>query len=231
MDERTSRIFFGLCLLVLVWIGVYWAWQPTREQGPTITFETRPDEQPPENTGESSSSFDELNGSESGPTTVESSNPIEPPLARVELIPPEFTEHIVAPNELMQTIAKRYYGSIDDWTIIAKANPRVDPKKLRPGMVLLIPKDKDNIQGKLVGEDTPPGVITTHHETESKVIEYVVRPGDSLSVISQRIYGSSRHARFIYESNRDILRSMDAISVGQLLRLPPLAQDDSAPGG
>jgi len=230
MDERTSRIFFGLCLLVLVWIGVYWAWQPTREQGPTITFETRPDEQPSENTDESLSSPDESNVSQTSSTPFDTSGPLEPPLARVELIPPEFSEHIVAPNELMQTIAKRYYGSIDDWTIIAKANPRVDPKKLRPGMVLLIPKDKDNIQGKLVGEDTPPGVITTHHETESKVIEYVVRPGDSLSVISQRIYGSSRHARFIYESNRDILRSMDAISVGQLLRLPPLAQDESAPG-
>jgi len=232
MDERTSRIFFGLCLLVLVWIGVYWAWQPTREQQPTITFETRPDERSVENTAESTKSNADAQGEDQSPQTdLGASTPVEQPIARVELIPPEFTEHIVAPNELMQTIAKRYYGSIDDWTIIAKANPRVDPKKLRPGMVLLIPKDKDNIQGKLVGVDTPPGVITTHHETESKVIEYVVRPGDSLSVISQRIYGSSRHARFIFESNRDILRSMDAISVGQLLRLPPLDQDESGPGG
>ena len=42
MDERTSRIFFGLCMLVLVWIGVYWMWHPSREQDPVITFEPPP---------------------------------------------------------------------------------------------------------------------------------------------------------------------------------------------
>ena len=48
MDERTSRIFIGLCLLVLVWIGVYWMWQPEQDnKQPTITFEQQPQSQPP----------------------------------------------------------------------------------------------------------------------------------------------------------------------------------------
>ncbi len=208
MDERSSRIFFGLCMLVLVWIGVYWMWQPTHEQEPVITFDRLPTE---------------------GVGAVDVSVP-DVVVDRPRVIPPEFTEHVVRSGELMQTIAKQYYGSIDEWAVIAKANPSVDPQKLKPGMVLRIPVDKSNIQGKLVGVETQPGVIRAHAQSKPKVIEYMVQSGDSLSVISQRIYGSSRYARFIYESNRDTLRSMDAISIGQLLKLPPLPEgEDQAP--
>lgn len=222
-------------MLVLVWIGVYWMWQPTNEQKPLITFAQNPVSDTFTKPQITPKITDE-------PDIDPSSNPIieptsEPLIDQTRLIPPEFTEHIVQPNELMQAIAKHYFGSIDDWTIIAKANPSVDPQKLKPGMVLRIPVDKTNIQGKIVGAQIQPGVITSHTDPESKVIEYVVRSGDSLSVISQRIYGSSHHARFIYESNRDILRSMDSISIGQLLKLPPLPDDevrsnnDSDPNG
>ncbi len=243
MDERSSRVFFGLCMLVLIWIGVYWMWQPTHEQEPVITFDRLPvgevDSQP-RTMGE-----DEAQGLAiiPGPRVdVVDDDPVHEPIVErvVEpvvtapvLIPPEFTEHVVKFGERMQTIAKQYYGSIDDWAVIAKANPGVDPQKLKPGMVLRIPVDKTNIQGKVLGVETRPGVIRSHTASDSKVIEYMVQSGDSLSVISQRFYGSSRYARFIYESNRDILRSMDAISIGQVLKLPPLAEAEgqSGPGG
>lgn len=235
MDERTSRIFFGLCMLVLVWIGVYWTWQPSRELEPAITFGTAPEPDPTPDQAQDEPK--DARNPQTGAQPPQNDPPPPQPQQKIiqiptqdqpRLIPPQFTEHIVQPNELMQHIAKAYYGSIDDWVVIAKANPRVDPRKLKPGMVLRIPTDKNNIQGVLEGVDAQPGVITSHTPTQSKVIEYVVRPGDSLSVISQRIYGSSRHARFIFESNRDVLRSMDAISVGQLLRLPPLPDEDPA---
>jgi len=239
MDERTSRIFFGLCMLVLVWIGVYWMWQPSKEQEPTIRFGQNPALSEPATTIEPTPETDP--GSAVTPTVSESNpfsdlipktDPIDNNLANAandetRLIPPEFTQHVVQQGELMQSIAKLYFGSIDDWGIIARANPSVDPRKLKPGMVLLIPKDKDNIQGKVVGGKVEPGVIVPHTASESKVIEYIVQSGDSLSRISQRIYGSSRHAQFIFESNRNILRSMDDISIGQLLKLPPLPEDEN----
>ena len=227
MDERSSRIFFGLCMLVLVWIGVYWMWEPASEQDPVITFANHR-----MNHIEVEQKIDEAEVIEREDNSdLSQSNDQEPAfIAQVidvpapRLIPPEFTEHIVRPDELMQTIAKEYFGSIDDWTIIAKANPKIDPRKLKPGMVLRIPKDKTNIQGKLVGAETEPGVIVPHTDDGSKVIEYIVQSGDSLSMISQRIYGSSTHAQFIFESNRGTLRSMDSISIGQLLKLPPLPE-------
>lgn len=226
MDERSSRIFFGLCMLVLVWIGVYWMWQPSREQEPVITFANQPLVEPPV---EEPVEVPDPVGEPAGLTTDPEPEPVAEPVIKPapRLIPPEFTEHIVQPDELMQTIARQYFGSIDDWTIIAKANPKIDPRKLRPGMVLRIPKDKTNIQGKLVGGDVEPGVITPHTDDGSKVIEYIVQSGDSLSRISLRIYGSSRHAQFIFESNRDTMRSIDSISIGQLLRLPPLPEENA----
>ena len=229
MDERTSRIFFGLCMLVLVWIGVYWMWQPSREQDPVITFEPPPSR--PEQTDPAPSESE--NAAASPPIIAQiqaTPAPTPAPAPGPRLIPPEFTEHIVRKDERMQTIAQAYYGSINDWPVIAKANPSVDPQKLYEGIVLRIPKDKNNIQGIVLGATTRPGVIESRTPTESRVIEYVVRPGDSLSVIAQRIYGSSRHARFIYDSNRDILKSMDSISVGQLLKLPPLPAGTDQPG-
>ena len=235
MDERSSRIFFGLCMLVLVWIGVYWMWQPSQ---PVITFDdapviTRIDDPEPE--PEIATAHSENNDQTPSTGLLP---PAQDPVVQItetsRLIPPEFFDHIVAQDEVMQTIARHYFGSIDDWKIIAKANPRVDPRKLKPGMILRIPKDKMNIQGVLTGKVVQPGVLETPRldgsQADSKIIEYVVQSGDSLSRISQRIYGTSRHARFIFDSNRDILRTMDDISIGQLLKLPPIPsqQDQSS---
>ncbi len=231
MDERSSRIFIGLCLLVLVWIGVYWMWQPSNEQTPTITFE-QPIITEATNTDQPPSDPPDIQL----PTIIDqiaiakpeiNPEPTPTPKDDPKLIRPEFFKHIVQPNERMQTIAAQYFDSGDDWPIIARANPFVDPQKLSVGMVLRIPKDPTNIQGRLTGRETHPGVIESHIDDPAAVIEYVVRPGDSLSRISQRIYGSARHARFIYDANRDKLRSMDDISVGQLLKLPPLPEGET----
>ena len=237
MDERTTRIFTGICLLVVVWIGVYWMWQPRQEQAPTITFDTEPiGVAEPEPIVAFGSDADESAVEQDEAASSVRSLPVIDPVvesagSRPRVISPEFFDHLVEPGEKMQSIAKRYYGSIEDWTVISKANPKVDPQKLRVGTVLRIPKDKHNIQGVLVGGETRPGVIATHTGTGSDgTIEYIVQSGDSLSLISQRIYGTTRHAKFIFESNRDVLRSMDSISIGQLLRLPPVPETREGDG-
>lgn len=230
MDERTSRIFIGLCLLVLVWIGVYWMWQPSQEKPARITFEQpgidlpqQPIQDPATQSDEKPTIISQIDIGAPPPNPTQTPDPTPKP----RLIQPEFFEHVVQPNERMQTIAAKYFDSGDNWAIIARANPFVDPQKLKVGMVLRIPKDPQNLQGKVIGRETRPGVIESHTDTQATTIEYVVRPGDSLSVIAQRIYGSSRHARFIFDSNRDILKSMDDISVGQLLKLPPLPESNT----
>ncbi|MCA9304504.1 MAG: LysM peptidoglycan-binding domain-containing protein [Phycisphaerales bacterium] len=238
MDERSSRIFVGLCLLVLVWIGVYWMWEPERDDPPRITFPGAVEE--PEDSG---AVIDREPEPEPEPVVIE--NPLRAPIERqpvippeiitdldagrhaTRVIPPEFTTHTVREYETMGSIAKSLWGSSSRWDVISRANPSVDPDRLRVGMVLRIPVDPDNVQGKVVRDDREPGAVP---EPTAKVVEYFVQSGDSLSRIAQRFYGSSRYADFIYDYNRDTLRSKDDLKIGQLLKLPPLDETEQ-PGG
>ncbi|MEO6589131.1 MAG: LysM peptidoglycan-binding domain-containing protein [Pyrinomonadaceae bacterium] len=49
---------------------------------------------------------------------------------------------------------------------------------------------------------------------------YTVQPGDTLSKISIRYYGTSRRYMEIYDANRDVLSSPTSVKVGQVLRIP-----------
>lgn len=49
---------------------------------------------------------------------------------------------------------------------------------------------------------------------------YIVQPGDTLSKISIKFYGSSRRYMEIYDANRDVLNSPTSVRVGQVLRIP-----------
>ena len=49
---------------------------------------------------------------------------------------------------------------------------------------------------------------------------YVVQPGDSLTSISRRFYGTSNRWKDIFKANRDRLVSPESLRAGQTLRLP-----------
>ncbi len=49
---------------------------------------------------------------------------------------------------------------------------------------------------------------------------YKVRPGDTLSGISQKVYGTPDKWRDIYQYNRQILKNSNALKIGQILYLP-----------
>jgi LysM repeat protein len=49
---------------------------------------------------------------------------------------------------------------------------------------------------------------------------YTVKPGDSLSKISQELYGNAGDYMKIFEANRDVLSDPNHISPGQELKIP-----------
>jgi nucleoid-associated protein YgaU len=49
---------------------------------------------------------------------------------------------------------------------------------------------------------------------------YTVKPGDTLSKISQQFYGSASQYQRIFEANRDKLSDPDKIKPGQALKIP-----------
>jgi len=56
---------------------------------------------------------------------------------------------------------------------------------------------------------------------------YTVKAGDTLSEISMAVLGTSKRAQEIFDSNRDQLKTMDGLRIGQVLMMPG-AQKTSA---
>lgn len=54
----------------------------------------------------------------------------------------------------------------------------------------------------------------------SRPASYVVEPGDNLSLISEKLYGSAARWMDIYQANRGILDSPHDLKVGEELRIP-----------
>lgn len=49
---------------------------------------------------------------------------------------------------------------------------------------------------------------------------YTVKPGDTLSKISEEIYGNSREYMKIFDANRDVLSDPNKITPGERLKIP-----------
>lgn len=68
------------------------------------------------------------------------------------------------------------------------------------------------------GAAAPSG--TDDHADEDKVQFITVKAGDTLSAISQRVYGSANKYNQILEANKPMLKDADHIYPGQVLRIP-----------
>jgi nucleoid-associated protein YgaU len=151
----------------------------------------------------------------------------QPKDAPQAIIPPEFTDYTVKDGDTFTSIARHYYGSDALASAIIAANPLMSPDHLKPGRVIKIPKDPNNVQGIPVKQATPaPQTPLTPPTPPAPAAPagartYVVQPGDSLSKIAKEVYGDLRLSALIFEANRDQLSSEDAIKPGQTLKIPP----------
>ena len=54
---------------------------------------------------------------------------------------------------------------------------------------------------------------------------YVVRSGDTLTLISRKLYGTSKHHKDIFNANRDVLQAESDLDIGQKLKIPEIKQE------
>jgi nucleoid-associated protein YgaU len=243
MARNAPRLVTAVALLVAVWIVAYWLWPAgSATQDPGITFDdasgpprlsgappardayaplvraaeprTQPAPQPPAPQPSSEP--------QSGPALPKPA-PDGPPAGKPAVLIPRFTEYTVREGDTIVRIAKRLYGKDEHWQSIAKANPRVDPQKLRAGQTLKVPVDPANIQGVLVNPPPHAAPPTASPEPpRGAAIEYVVRPGDTLGEIARSFYGKSSLWQAIVDANRDQISSPEQIRPGMKLRIPPV---------
>ncbi|MBX3383483.1 MAG: LysM peptidoglycan-binding domain-containing protein [Phycisphaeraceae bacterium] len=230
MQEPASRIGFGLVLLVLLWIGVYWFW-PAEQPAPISFADTARPSAPRTGTSDAptppagprgESTRTAIDHPPSGdrpiPPAPQQPRPTSPEPGgnrgpgTIAVIPPQFVDHVIEPGETFRTISVKYFGTSAHASAIARANPFMSPTSLRPGRVIRVPVDPRNIQGLPV-EDAD--------EQRGGTAEYVVQRGDTLSKIASVVYGDSRLADHIFRANRDTMADMHSLRIGQKLRIPP----------
>ncbi len=231
MERGSTRLGLAALALVVIWIVVFW-WTPAPRSGATsISFGEPPErsgaDQPvaqasdpiplitPETAGLSTPARGESNAEPPRDPLVD----LGLPVGRV--VPPVFIKYTVQPGDTAHRISERFYGTTRYWQQIMGANPLVAFDSLRVGRVIRVPEDPNNVQGMVVDENDEP-VEAPNTPDASPEIEYVVRSGDTLSEISQRIYGRSSLWRIIRDANREKVGDEgQLIRPGMTLTIPP----------
>lgn len=131
-------------------------------------------------------------------------SPPEPPPA----------EYTIQAGDRLAAIAEKKYGNPDLWPVIVKANPGLRPETLRIGQKIKLP-------ARAIPEPTATPLKTEGPPTTSKT--YTIMPGDTLSSISKKIYGTTRYTEQIYKTNTQTLKDKHLLTVGTPITLPEIA--------
>ncbi|MCU0495281.1 MAG: LysM peptidoglycan-binding domain-containing protein [Chloroflexaceae bacterium] len=119
-----------------------------------------------------------------------------------------FNRYTVQRGDTLESIAVKQFGNGAAWRDLYRLNEAIigsNPNFLRVGLVLRMPPF-----GRVEPPTPAPGGS-----------EYVVRAGDTLSVIAQRVYGDASMWNAIYEANRVTIGANPArIITGQRLVIP-----------
>lgn len=131
--------------------------------------------------------------------------------------------YVVKEGDTVVGIWSRLTGSERGWEKLLAANPGLEPERLKIGQVLKLPEVGAPSSGKT---GTPAAAATTTVQTggssaSSGTGTYTVAAGDTLSRISSKVYGDSKHWQQIYDANKDAIGPNPAsLKVGQVLHIP-----------
>lgn len=133
----------------------------------------------------------------------------------------DLERYTVEDGDSMWIIARKTLGSGAKWQLIAKANPMVDPLKIKKGDVLIIPKLEPE-RGP-IAEKTERDPLGLGFNEDEKVVE--VLEGDSLWKIAEREYKDGTKWRIIYTANKTRMKHENDLKPGQKLVIPPLPRE------
>lgn len=213
IHQPQSRLGAKLAVLAGLWIIVYWL-TPAPGRAPARVADASPTTRPIEiepvrpTVQPAITEPDPVESLAPQGTDQEQDHPVTPP---------PFDLYTVQADETIETIAVRLLGDRKYWQAIAQMNPSVDPIRLTVGQQLRIPADLQNLQG----------VASTHAPSAAPPeLIYVVARNDTLSEISQKVYGRSMHWRRIQQANADIINEQGTnLRPGMELRIPTLPAD------
>lgn len=155
-------------------------------------------------------------------------------------------QYVIKQGQTLSSIAADVYGNSRYYVSILKANPNINPNRLRPGTRIALPDISDvkpsgtasaSAEEAISGANEPRsldasgaaggGVIVASEAappTEAVIASgrvYAVQKGDTLYRIAKRLYGSAAEAKVIYNMNQDVIGPNAAkLRLGTILHLP-----------
>ncbi|MEM0915539.1 MAG: LysM domain-containing protein [Planctomycetota bacterium] len=135
---------------------------------------------------------------------------IGPPPAPTPAPPPApaTRSHTIARGDTLSQLSQTYLGTSRRWDEIVAVNPGIDPNRLIVGEVILIPAEGPSPAAAAPTGGAPLGGGSTH----------TIAPGDTLSQISERYYGTAARWEEILEANPGV--SPTRLLVGEELVIP-----------
>jgi len=125
--------------------------------------------------------------------------------------------HHVREGETLFVIAEKYYGNGEYYMSIYEANRNkmTSPNHLRAGVRLVIPNRAGTIR-----QGTPAPGSESEPAPAQRYTTYTVKRGDSLSVLAQKFFGTTKALPKLIELNRDKIADPDWVPVGTVLKVP-----------
>ncbi|MDA1261047.1 MAG: LysM domain-containing protein [Planctomycetota bacterium] len=121
-------------------------------------------------------------------------------------------QYRIRENDTMSKIARREYGDEKLAAWLLRVNRISDPTKLGIGDLIQLPPPPEP-QAMASGGSLQPTPVTSGKT-------YVVRKNETLGEISQKVYGSARHADVLMKANG--LKRPEDLRTGQTLTIPAL---------
>ena len=132
--------------------------------------------------------------------------------------------YTIKPGQTLSSIAAEVYGNSRFYVAIMRANPSINPNRLRAGTKISLPDISD------VKPDTTVKTETTSRSGVELANTYKVQPGDNLYRIAKTLFGSPRQADAIYALNRELIGpDKTRLHVGMVLKLPSAQQSSRPP--
>ena len=131
-------------------------------------------------------------------------------------------EYRVRKGDTLARISLHMYGSARMIRALERANPGLDPRRMRVGQIIHLPR-ASHVQSAVHARGRHYRMSASRHTAGFSVHgrTYVVRPGDSLRGLARRFYRTSAYWKLIYRANRRKIGSNpNNIRVGEKLVIP-----------
>jgi nucleoid-associated protein YgaU len=115
--------------------------------------------------------------------------------------------YVIQKGDTLSKVAEKVYGNRSKWKLIAGLTGVANPNMIFPGDVVYYQLDEASLR-----------FAKTEVTIDTKIVKITVQPGDSLSLIAQKVLGKTTEWQKIWKMNSHI-QNPDQIEVGMSLTI------------